>query len=110
VTLHGPMVLHVCRQVLRDRHHAEDAFQAVFLVLARKALSIRGPNLLGTWLYGVSIRTARTMQVRDARQRREETDSLRRKGLGSNGQVPPEDRPKMLAPHIDTVQTRLSGP
>ena len=53
------MVLDVCRQLLGDRHHAEDAFQAVFLVLARKARSIRDPDLLGNWLYGVALRTAR---------------------------------------------------
>ena len=56
---HGPMVLDVCRQLLGDLHHAEDAFQAVFLVLARKAGAIRDPDLLGTWLYGVAVRTAR---------------------------------------------------
>ena len=59
VARHGPMVLGVCRQLLGDRHHAEDAFQAVFLVLARKARSIRDPDLLGNWLYGVAFRTAR---------------------------------------------------
>ena len=59
VARHGPMVLGVCRQLLGDRHHAEDAFQAVFLVLARKARSIRDPDLLGNWLYGVALRTAR---------------------------------------------------
>ncbi len=59
VARHGPMVLDVCRQLLGDRHHAEDAFQAVFLVLARKAGSIRDPDLLGNWLYGVALRTAR---------------------------------------------------
>ena len=53
------MVLGVCRQLLGDRHHAEDAFQAVFLVLARKARSLREPDLLGNWLYGVALRTAR---------------------------------------------------
>ena len=53
------MVLSICRQVLGDRHDAEDAFQAVFLVLARKARSIRDPDLLGNWLYGVALRTAR---------------------------------------------------
>ena len=59
VQRHGPMVLDVCRQLLGDLHHAEDAFQAVFLVLARKAGAIRDPDLLGTWLHGVAVRTAR---------------------------------------------------
>ena len=60
VARHGPMVLGVCRQLLGDQQHAEDAFQAVFLVLARKARSIRDPDLLGNWLYGVrSARRAR---------------------------------------------------
>src|SRR5262249_44514453 len=52
VSRHGPMVLHVCRQLLGDRHHAEDAFQATFLVLARKARSIRDSDLMSHWLYG----------------------------------------------------------
>ena len=59
VSRHGPVVLDICRQLLGDLHHAEDAFQAVFLVLARRARSIRDPDLLGNWLYGVALRTAR---------------------------------------------------
>ncbi len=59
VTRHGPMVLDICLCILGDLHHAEDAFQAVFLVLARRAGSIRDPDLLGNWLYGVALRTAR---------------------------------------------------
>src|SRR5262249_30854980 len=52
VARHGPMVRRVCGSLLADPHDAEDAFQAVFLVLARKAGSIRRPELLGNWLYG----------------------------------------------------------
>ena len=64
VTRHGPMVLGVCSEILGDRHHAEDAFQAVFLVLAQKARSIRDPDLLGNWLYGVALRTSRCARIR----------------------------------------------
>ena len=62
VRRHGPMVLGVCNEFLKDRHDAEDAFQAVFLVLARKAHSIRDLDLLGNWLYGVTIRTCRHLR------------------------------------------------
>ena len=55
---------------LNDEHHAEDAFQAVFLVLARRSGSIRDPERLGNWLYGVAIRTARKARARLARRRR----------------------------------------
>ena len=64
VRRHGPMVLGVCNQLLGDRHHAEDVFQGVFLVMALKARSIRDPELLGNWLYGVTLRAARKAKVR----------------------------------------------
>ena len=74
VARHGPMVMGVCRQLLVDRQHAEDAFQAVFLVLARRARSVRDPDLLSNWLYGIALRTARKVRARLARQRRNEED------------------------------------
>lgn len=58
VDLHGPMVLAVCRQLLSDPNDIDDAVQATFLVLIRKAGLIRRPGSLGPWLYGVASRTA----------------------------------------------------
>lgn len=63
VRRHGPMVLGVCRWVLRNSTDADDAFQATFLVLFRKAGSLRHPEQLAGWLYPVAFRTARKLRA-----------------------------------------------
>jgi RNA polymerase sigma factor (sigma-70 family) len=72
VERHGPRVMRTCRMVLREFHAAEDAFQATFLVLARRAHSLGSPELLGNWLQGVAIRTSRKAKALAAEQGRRE--------------------------------------
>src|SRR4051812_4155274 len=87
VARHGPLVWRACRRVLGDLHAAEDAFQATFLVLARKAGSVGHPDALAGWLYGVARRVA--LKARSARPR------LREQGLA--------DAPAPADPHPDPL-------
>jgi RNA polymerase sigma factor (sigma-70 family) len=76
VARHGPMVLGVCRRALADPNDVADAFQATFLVLVRKARSIRVDDSLGRWLYGVSRRVAGRARAVAARRPRAEAGQL----------------------------------
>jgi len=83
VQRYGPLVLGVCCRVLRQEQDAEDAFQATFLVLARKAGSIEQPERLGNWLYGVASRVAQKARAEAARRRARQqpvTDVLASRG------------------------------
>jgi polysaccharide export outer membrane protein len=72
---HGPMVLGVCGDMLRDREDSHDASQATFLVLARKAASIRHADSLGSWLYGVARHVAARARAEAARRREVEREA-----------------------------------
>jgi len=66
---HGPMVFGVCCRIVRNHHDAEDAFQATFLVLARKASSVRPRERVANWLHGVALRTAMRVRTMTAKRR-----------------------------------------
>ena len=72
VIRHGPMVLRVCQNLLRDPNDVHDAFQATFLVLVKQGGSVRRLNSVGGWLYGVACRVAARARVDAARRRRAE--------------------------------------
>src|SRR5437763_824110 len=86
VARHGPMVLGVCRRVLRDAHKAEDAAQATFLVLARKADTIRRPETLAVWLH----RTAHHLALKGRRADTARREREVRSALATPGPSPPD--------------------
>jgi RNA polymerase sigma factor (sigma-70 family) len=100
VRRHGPMVLAVCRRTLGNVEDADDAFQATFLVLVRKAACVRPPGLVGNWLYGVAQRTALAARKAAARRRAKEARVTPRTAT-------PEDPPASLRPLLDRELARL---
>jgi RNA polymerase sigma factor (sigma-70 family) len=76
VRRHGPMVWGVCRRILCNHHDAEDAFQATFLVLLRKAASVKPREMVGNWLYGVARQTALKARTTAVKQRTRERHEM----------------------------------
>jgi len=68
VRRHGPLVLGVCRRMLGHAHDADDAYQATFLILARRARSIHKPNALSAWLYGTAVRVCKNALAKRGRR------------------------------------------
>jgi RNA polymerase sigma factor (sigma-70 family) len=110
VRRHGPMVLGACRRILRDAHEAEDAFQATFLVLARKAAAVVRREKVASWLYCVAVRTANEARVRAARRRaREERVSTPIHVEPPNDGFPDELR-QILDEELARLPSRHRGP
>jgi RNA polymerase sigma factor (sigma-70 family) len=103
VRRHGPMVWGVCRRVLQNAHDAEDAFQATFLVLVRKAGSIDPPAKVGNWLYGVAYQTA--LKARATRAKRRARERLVTEMPEPT--VTPPDLRSDLRPILDQELSRL---
>ena len=102
VARHGPMVLGVCRRMLAASHDAEDAFQATFLVLVRRAGTIVRRDRLASWLYGVAVRTAK-VSAAGPRARAAE----RRMMNSSKVESEPLDEREDLLPLLDEELNRL---
>src|SRR5262249_35961330 len=103
VRRHGPMVFGVCNRVLQDTHDAEDAFQATFLVLARKASSVTPREGVANGPYGVAYRTASEARIRAARRRTREA----RVGTRLRAEAPDESFPDEMRAILDEELSRL---
>jgi len=102
INRHGPMVLGVCRRVLRNPADVDDAFQAAFLVLARKAAIISTRDLLAQWLYGVAYNTARRLQRANSRR------AIRERPLAEVTEPSVEGGPDLRAELIAILDEELS--
>jgi RNA polymerase sigma factor (sigma-70 family) len=111
VTRHGPMVWGVCRRILGEASDADDAFQATFLVLVRRAKSLRDPDRLGPWLYGVAQRVAlRARAQRTRRRGREQAmnpEHLAQVPVGTDPGVGPSDADSTARDRLDAALARL---
>jgi RNA polymerase sigma factor (sigma-70 family) len=110
VERHGPMVLRVCRSILRNKHDAQDAFQATFLVLARKAGSLWARDSLGPWLYGVAFRTALCARSCEIVRRRHEQMASESATRGVLAEENRDDLGRVLHEEIGTLPERYRTP
>ena len=108
VERHGPMVLRVCRGVLADPHETQDAFQATFLVLVRKARGLWVRDSLGPWLHQVAYRTATHARSTAARRRRHERRAAMSRAEGRAEAV--EELGRILHEEIDRLPERYRAP
>jgi RNA polymerase sigma factor (sigma-70 family) len=110
VTRHGPMVLGVCRRLLYDPRDVEDAFQATFLVLLRRAGSLRETEPLSPWLHGVAYRVAARIRARSARRPGEERKVARPEAVESSSDVERHELRGILDEEIGRLPEKYRRP
>jgi RNA polymerase sigma factor (sigma-70 family) len=110
VQRHGAMVLGVCRGILRDRDDADDAFQAAFLLLARKARSLWIEDSLGGWLHRVASRIALQMRADAARRRDRERRAAEPAAARCSPPSPVDDAEQVIHQEIDRLPDRYREP
>jgi RNA polymerase sigma factor (sigma-70 family) len=110
VRRHGPMVLSVCRRVLRHSEDAEDAFQATFLVLAEKASGLHQPELLANWLYGVANRTAIHARQRASRRSEREREVATPSTGSSDEEIEARQLRQILDEELQSLPEKYRAP
>jgi RNA polymerase sigma factor (sigma-70 family) len=110
VQRHGPMVLATCRRALSNLHDAEDAFQATFLVLARKADSIRKQQSLGSWLYGVACRIAAKARAQACRRQQREKQAAAMKHSEPVGETTWQELRAVLDEELGRLAEKYRAP
>jgi RNA polymerase sigma factor (sigma-70 family) len=107
---HGPMILSVCRRVLGNPQDAEDAFQATFLVLARKAATLRAQETIGTWLYEVAYRLAQEARRKSFRQRVREKKASRPSHSDQLSEITARELVEVLDEELNRLAEKYRAP
>src|SRR5437868_7902976 len=107
---HGPMVFGLCRRVLGDHHQAEDAFQATFLVLVRKAPSLDRRRPLGNWLYTIAYHAALKARAAGARRVQRETQVARPESAEPPDEVGAAELRQLLDAEVNRLPEKYLAP
>lgn len=110
VRRHGPMVLGVCRRVLPGPHDADDAFQATFLVLARKAATLRKRQSVSSWLYGVAVRVAKNLNSSVAARSKHERQAREMPKHDASSETAWEELRPVLDEELDRLPEKYRAP
>ena len=110
VTRHGPMVFGVCRRLLRQDQDAEDAFQATFLILVRKAAAIGRRELLSNWLYGVAARVAARARLVATRHQARETADMERVVAATREPAKAMEMSAVIDEEVQRLPAKYRGP
>jgi RNA polymerase sigma factor (sigma-70 family) len=110
VRRHGPMVFRLCMRLLRSQQDAEDAFQATFLVLAKKAGTLRQPESIGSWLFGVASRLACNMRKSAVRRRSRETQAAQKPSGDPFTEISIREAQEMVDEELSRLSEKYQAP